>query len=84
MEKLKLPETEKRQDRWRSKSRDVHHFLWHQKYCLQRVLPLWPNSQFCILLWHLMVTAWECAKASPQLINTGKPLSSGMLSHGVN
>jgi hypothetical protein len=46
----------------------AHNFLWHQWDCSQTIHPGRPNSQFCILLWHFMVTVWRCVKTLPQTL----------------
>jgi hypothetical protein len=40
----------------------AYYFLWHQGFC-----SCMPDSQFRILLWRFMVTAWKWVKTSPQL-----------------
>jgi hypothetical protein len=68
MKKSKLTKTKK--DRWRAISRACSYFLWHQGQCSQSIGPRRPKSQFCILVWRLMVTAWKCVKTSAWTVAT--------------
>jgi hypothetical protein len=49
----------------------TYNFLWHQGYCSRWICPSRPNSQFCILLWHFMATAWKktCRDFAPIFSN---------------
>jgi hypothetical protein len=59
----------KRRNRWRAKQR-AHSPFWHQYDCSQSTHPGRPNSEFRILLWCFMATAWKCAKTSPRTLET--------------
>jgi hypothetical protein len=48
----------------------VHHFIWHQGDCSQRICPGRPNSHLLILMCLFTATALNCARTSPRTLAT--------------
>jgi hypothetical protein len=68
--KVQTPRDRKRRDRWRAKSRACSSFALTSRELFARICPGRPTSQFRILLWRFMATAWKCAKTSPRTLAT--------------
>jgi hypothetical protein len=58
-----LTETENGETGEEQSQDHVHHFIWSQGYCTQRIRPDRPNSQLCI-------DAWKCVRTSPRILAT--------------
>jgi hypothetical protein len=54
----------------KSKVRSMFIIFFDIKGIVKKIHPGRPNSQFCILLWCFMVTAWKCTMTLPQTLAT--------------
>jgi hypothetical protein len=71
MEKPKFTGTKKKSKAGEEQSQvHAYHILWRQGTVHKEFFLAGQNSQFHILLWRFMVTAWKCVKTSPWTLAT--------------
>jgi hypothetical protein len=74
--KSKFSEAERGETGEGQSQEHAHQLLWHQADCSQRISPGGPNSEFRVLLWRIMASAWKCAKTSPRTLVSEEPAAA--------